>query len=344
VTDTDAVRWGVYPHVAACTPAHDWLELQAHLRLAPKTLDAYGRSLDDYLSFCARAGLDATGATRSDMATYVHDLATRPPSRAARKRDHTAPGLSDATIQLRLTAVRLYYDYLTEVGARTDNPVGRGRYTPGHASAAGRGLVRRRPRLPWVQNDDQWRAILAAARAESLRNRLMLLLAYDGTLRRGELLSLEIAYIDPPYQLITVRPERAKNGAGRVVTYAGPTSIALAAYLRHRRRLGAPAGPLFLSESRRNAGQPLSPDMWSKVVEALAARAGVPAFTTHTPRHLRLTHMTRAGLDLHEIATYAGHRNPQTTLLYIHLSGRELADKLRRSMGSLDRLLEEALP
>jgi len=340
----DGPRWDSYPSVATDGRARAWLELQGHLRLAPKTLDAYGRSLDDYLAFCARAGLDAARATRADVATYVHDLATRPPSRAARKHAHTAPGLSDATIQLRLTTVRLYYDYLTEAGTRADNPVGRGRYTPGTAFAAGRGLVRCRPRLPWVPNDDQWRAILAAVRADSVRNRLMLLLAYDGALRRGELLSLEVADIDPPYHLISVRAEHAKNGAGRVVTYSGPTDLALAAYLRHRRRLGAPAGPLFLSESHRNAGRPLSPDMWSKVVAALAARAGVPAFTTHTPRHLRLTHMARAGLDLHEIATYAGHRNPQTTLLYVHLSGRELADKLRRGMAAFDHLLEGTLP
>ena len=336
-------RWDTYPGVAVSTSAHDWLELQAHLRLAPKTLDAYGRSLDDYLAFCLRAGLDPAGATRADVAAYVHDLSTRPPSRAARKHAHTAPGLSDATIQLRLTTVRLYYDYLVDVGARADNPVGRGRYTPGTTFTAGRGLVRRRPRLPWVPNDDQWRAILAAVRTDSVRNRLMLLLAYDGALRRGELLSLDVADIDPPYRLISVRAEHAKNGAGRVVAYSESTSVALAAYLRHRRRLGASAGTLFLSESRRNTGQPLSPDMWSKIVAALATRAGTPNFTTHTPRHLRLTHMARAGLDLHEIATYAGHRNPQTTLLYIHLSGRELADKLRRSMAGFEHLLEAAV-
>jgi hypothetical protein len=40
---------------------------------------------------------------------------------------------------------------------------------------------------------------------------------------------------------------------------------------------------------------------------------------------LRLTDLARAEMDIHEIAAYAGHRSVQTTLLYIHLSGRELA-------------------
>jgi integrase/recombinase XerD len=35
-------------------------------------------------------------------------------------------GLANATMQLKLTAVRLYYDYLTEIDVRHDNPVGRG--------------------------------------------------------------------------------------------------------------------------------------------------------------------------------------------------------------------------
>jgi integrase len=77
--------------------------------------------------------------------------------------------------------------------------------------------------------------------------------------------------------------------------------------------------------------------MWSKVVAHVAARAGVPQFTTHTPRHLRLTHLARAGLDVHHIATYAGHRSVQTTLLYIHLSGVELAQAVATSMAGLDR-------
>ena len=65
-------------------------------------------------------------------------------------------------MQLRLTAVHLYYDYLTEKQLRPDNPVGRGRYTPGRGFGGlrDRALIPRMRRLPWIPTDHQWQAIL----------------------------------------------------------------------------------------------------------------------------------------------------------------------------------------
>ncbi len=71
------------------------------------------------------------------------------------------------------------------------------------------------------------------------------------------------------------------------------------------------------------------------MVRGLADRSGVVQFTTHTPRHLCLTDLARAGWDIHEIATFAGHRSTETSLLYIHLSGRDLAAKLERGMAQI---------
>jgi integrase/recombinase XerD len=66
----------------------------------------------------------------------------------------------------------------------------------------------------------------------------------------------------------------------------------------------------------------------------------------HT-RHLCLTDLARANWDVQEIATFAGHRSIQTTLLYIHLSGRELASKLAKGMAEIHawrtRMLKEVL-
>ena len=185
--------------------------------------------------------------------------------------------------------------------------------------------------------------MLTHLKAESLRNQVMLLLAYEGALRREELVTVQISDFDFAYRQIRIRAEHAKNGLERVVGYGKVTSRFVESYLTRRRTLSQQGGPLFLSESRRNPAQPLSLVMWSKIVEGLAARCSLPQLTTHTPRHLRLTHLARAKLDLHQIATYAGHRSLQTTMRYIHLSGVELTEAVTRSLAGFERWIESIL-
>ena len=330
------VRWERYPKVAQERHARSWLAMLANLGRADNTIDAYDRALDDFLAFSARTGVEPTVAGREHLAGYVRDLLVRPNPRGANVRAlDSASGLANATLQQRLTAVRLYYDYLMEGGLRVDNPVGRGRYTSGLAVPGDRGLVPRYHKLPWIPTDEQWRAVLEAAREEPFRNRVMLALAYDAGPRREELCSLETGDIDPAQRLIRVRAETTKGRRERVVPYSEATGLLYAAYLQRRRELSRARGPLFLSESRRNRAQPISLWTWSKVVAGIAARADLPRFSTHTPRHLCLTDLARAGWGVHEIALFAGHRNPQTTMLYIHLSGRELALKLERGMAQI---------
>jgi integrase/recombinase XerD len=274
--------------------------------------------------------------SRGELAGYVRDLRERPAARGASVGSDSLAGLSNATLQLRLTAVRLFYDYLVEEGVRERNPVARGRYRPGRwAAGTERGLVRRTSRLPWIPTDAQWRTLLEVAREEPIRNRLMLALAYDAALRREELCLLASDDVDPAHRTLRIRPETTKSGRGRVVPYSAAAGQLLADYLRHRRTLTRSRGALFVSESRRNRGEPITPWTWSKVVRAIALRAQLPAFSTHTLRHLCLTDLARSGWELHQIATFAGHQSTQTTLAYIHLSGRELAARLQAGMAQI---------
>jgi len=75
--------------------------------------------------------------------------------------------------------------------------------------------------------------------------------------------------------------------------------------------------------------------MWSKVVRRIAIAADVSRFSTHTTRHLCLTDLARMGWEVHAIASFAGHRHTDSTLRYIHLSGRDLAEKLARGMEQI---------
>lgn len=341
--------WERYRLIAQSPHARSWLTIQVHLGLAANTIDAYGRALEDYLAFSAHQAIIPESAHRDHLAAYVRDLTTRPHLHAANVRVlDSGAGLANATLQQRLTAVRLYYDYLMEEGLRLDNPVGRGRYTPGKGfgGRGDRGLIPRYHKLPWIPDEEQWHAVLAVAKQESYRNRVMFALAYDAALRREELCALATGDLDPAHRLLHLRAETTKNRRGRTVPYSEATSLLYVAYLQQRRTLSRERGPLFLSESPRNRAQPISIWTWSKVVERIAARAGVPQFSTHTLRHLCLTDLARADWDLHEIAAFAGHQTPQTTLLYIHLSGRDLAAKLQRGMASIhawrSRMMQEA--
>ena len=178
----ESIRWSLYARVAAVESARNWVEIQQKLLRAPKTIDAYARGLNDFLGVCQRRGLRVESATRGDIACYVEDLATRPRSENLNSNGDNTAGLANKTIQQRLTAVRLFYDFLMETGVRDANPVGRGRYTPGSGfyGLRQRALVPRYQRPPWIPNDAQWQAFLEnTLREQRLRNQLMVFMAYD---------------------------------------------------------------------------------------------------------------------------------------------------------------------
>ncbi len=331
MTEPPVDRW---PHLATRDDATSWLKIQADLGLAPRTLDAYGRALNGYLAVCAQEEIDPEVAGRADIARYVHHLREQT-SQRPRDGSMESATLSNATIQQRLVAVRLFYDHLVQEGVRTTNPVGRGYHAGGDGFGSRRGLVPHMNQLPWVPTDEQWHAVLEIASKEPVRNRFMFALAYDAALRREELCRLRTDDLDPAHRTIRIRAETTKTRAGRVVPYSVATGDLLREYLDHRTGLSRSRGPLFLSESRRNRATAITLWTWSKVVRRIAKAAGVPRFSTHTLRHLCLTDLARSGWELHTIATFAGHRSLSSTLRYIHLSGRELSAQLANGMAQM---------
>jgi site-specific recombinase XerD len=229
-------KWPVLGHHEQ---AAGWLRVWADLGRAPRTIDAYARGLAEYLTMCDRHGVNPVSANRAHVAAYVRELTSRPSRRSASVVSlGSGVGLANATLQQRLVPVRLFYDFLVEEGLRESNPVGRGRYTPGRRfGGQQRGLVPRLTKLPWIPSDQQWLEVLAVARHEPVRNRVMLALAYDAALRREELCSLRTDDLDPAHRTLRVRAETTKNRLERIVPYSASTGVLLSGYLAHRARL-----------------------------------------------------------------------------------------------------------
>jgi len=311
------------PNEHALLLAERWLKLLSDLGRAQATLTAYRSALRHYFAFCSQNGVEPEKARFEDLAAYISPQLPGTPSSAA-----------SATLQLRLSAIRLWYDFLMYLDLCTVNPLPRSG-TPGMLNV-GRGLIPRVVKLPQIPDDAQWQSFLFHAASSSLRDRLMLALTYYGALRRSEITSLSIEDLDFAHRLIRIRAETTKSRRERIVCYSSAVSPVLAAHLIQMKRAGITSGALFRSDSDRNRDVPLTFWTWSKTVRKWALISGIPDISTHTFRHLRLTHLARAGWKLHELATYAGHRDLATTQIYIHLSGRDLAARMAGAIETAD--------
>jgi len=304
--------------------------------LSHNTLLAYGRTLESLIEL-----VGPLDELRLD-AVCVHRFLAHLRQTPSRHRAAGGRRLSHATVRQRVAGLRAFAEYLVDCGRLDRNPVTRGRIrrTPeGEVIAVRRGLVPSAVRVPRLPTDEQWSRLLNSLRARPIRDRLMFTLAYDGALRRNELVTLRLDDFDFPAQQVTIRPEHAKSGYPRTIVYSDPTSTLLRLYLPERRKLSPETPFLFLSGSPRNRSKPLGGFTWGLVAAALARDANVPGFSTHTLRHLRLTDLARAGLDITEIAKFAGHRSTESTMTYIHLSGRDLA----RAFDRASRIMAERL-
>lgn len=220
--------------------AQEWLCILANLGRAERTIDAYGRGLDQYLGFCTMQGIEPIRATLTDVSLFVRwqrgeDDAKRAP-------------VANSTLLQRITAIRLWYDHLVYSGLRERNPVPRSAHLRGMTSdqtrpGVGRALVRKVDLLPKIPDQEGWMRVVAEAAREDIRNRLMFALAYFGALRREELVSLRVPDIDAAHRLVTVRAETSKTASNRVVSYPACAGRSLMEYLLQRHALDATPGP-----------------------------------------------------------------------------------------------------
>lgn len=357
----DGIRWDLYPRIGAVPAARAFVIRLHRLSRRPKTVDAYARNLERFLAWFEAATVDRwIEADEGDLLTYLDELRhgrvpgiNVGPKRALPRNVVPLSGsrIAEATVAQHVVALRQFYEYLIRARLRSDpvNPVVRGgARQPG--DTAQRGFVRRRGRLPWVAPAEVWeRIVLHVITHETSRNCAMILVAYDGALRREELVSLRLHDYDRHRALLKVRAETSKSGRERWVPLSPIGQRVLDHYLDHERRALVDAlaidewGPLFISESTRNPGRPLMPGAFNDVVEALRTTLMLQQLHPHTFRHQRLTVLKAAGVPLEDIALFAGHVSTETTRLYLHLAPVELGAKIRAATAGLDAHLDQLI-
>lgn len=271
--------------------------LSAQRGAAANTLAAYRRDLEAAENVLG----DLASADGADLASLGEAWSDLAPSSLAR----------------RCSALRQFYGFLVDEGAREDDP----------SASLPRPSVRRP--LPRLLSHDEVAAFLALAEEEAaagssgaVRLLALLELLYGSGLRASELVSLPASAVprDAPFLHVT-----GKGGQQRMVPVSGRAQAALARWmaLRGAEKDGKPSR--FLFPSRGAAGH-LTRVRLFQLLRDLAGRAGIdPArVSPHVLRHAFATHLLEGGADLRVLQTLLGHADIATTQIYTHVDSARL--------------------
>ena len=256
---------------------------------SPHTRRAYARDLTGWAHGGAALDVDPLTADRVHVDAWARQLTE-------------GQALAPATVSRRLAAVSAFYRWCVLEQHLIANPavhVRRPEVDPDASTTLG-------------LTADQARALLAGAADHSPRMlALVALLLVDG-LRISEALNLDVddvRDIDRGHRIVALRRK-----GGRAARAALPPLVADAVdtYLAHR---ADGHGPLFLTRT----GARWQPGNAARALTALARRTGIPGaarITPHALRHAAITLALDAGVPLHEVQDFAGHRTRR------HASGR----------------------
>jgi integrase/recombinase XerC len=297
-----------------------WLaQLGEERRLSPKTLEAYGRDLDQFLTFLSGQGdapatlSDLSGLKPADIRSFL----------AARRRQDAngGEGVGSRTLMRQLAALRSFARFADRDGLF---------HAPAFKAMRGPRLSRT---LPRPLSPEAARAVTGTKARDGeardpwiiARDAAVLTLLYGCGLRISEALSLRgkdggSLTGTMPRDVLTIT---GKGGKLRSVPVIAPARAALADYLRQCPWKPAPDGPLFLGAR----GGPLSPRIIQLAVESLRGALGLPdSATPHALRHSFATHLLSRGGDLRSIQELLGHASLSTTQIYTQVDAARLKD------------------
>lgn len=225
---------------------------------------------------------------------------------------------SSSTCMVALCGIKFFYEYTL----RRDWPTLE--------------LIRpiKKQKLPVVLSTEEVQRILACVRRP--QNRACLNTIYACGLRISEGAQLQVSDIDSARMAVAVR--NAKGGKDRYVPLPQPILEQLRQHwVTHRHPTWL--FPIRTPEGLAKAKRPVSKDGIGYAFRTALADSGIQkAATVHTLRHSWATHLLESGINLRIIQIYLGHRSPQTTALYTHLTQKtenQVADVVNQLAASL---------
>ena len=277
------------------------------------TILTYERQLALYLNWCAQQppeGLHPASVTSQDIKRYrrwlIEDQRFKP-----------------ATIALKLSVVRRFYQAALEQGLITQNPANGVKPPREKIDVATRINFLEQAELQQLLGTIPSDKSLSATRDYAL----LAIMAIEGT-RTIEMHRANISDLVKQGHNYGIRVEGKRSI--RLVPLTPDLANILLTYIECRQgELGklAPADPLFIAVGNRAGGKRLSRRGIRQIVDRYLTAADLKQtpgriISAHSLRHTAGTLAIRAGADLRQVQDLLGHADPRTTAIYAHVADR----------------------
>ena len=276
---------------------------------APTTIRAYKANFERFIQFCEGLQAIALPADTNNIARYIVHL--------------TKIGLKSASIRIAIAAISSIHK-LNQLDDPTQHPnvkieLRRMHRTIGRASKQAFGIT--------ASNLEKM--ISATGRdSRGLRDKALLLLAYDSLCRRSELVSLRLNDIEYnnsglPFRIKLRRSKTDQEAIGKVIRLSPKAQEAVQAWIEITRIEDG-----FLFRGIKNNGdisQGINPGQINRIYKRLAQKAGLPKeiiknISGHSFRVGGAQDLLASGASLPMLMNRGGWTKPETVMRYIEYS------------------------
>lgn len=168
-------------------------------------------------------------------------------------------------------------------------------------------------KLPIVLSVEEVLTILRVTK--NLKHRVIIAMLYGSGLRIGELIHLKLSDFDFSRKQLYIR-----NAKGRKDRY---TTIAESLFPLLKNYHNTYNPKVYFIENPK--GGKYSPESIRAFVRKSVKLAGITkTVTPHTLRHSYATHLLEQGTDIRYIQELLGHSRPETTMIYTHVTRKDL--------------------
>ena len=170
-------------------------------------------------------------------------------------------------------------------------------------------------KLPTVMSKFEVMRFLLAQR--DLKYKAIFMLIYSSGIRVGEAVKLRVEDIDGERKMLRVR-----GGKGRKDRYTILSMVAFQAFNDYLEAYQPEGEWLFPG---KNEGKHLTIRAVEMRFTEVAKRVDIKiGATVHTLRHSFATHLMECGINLRYVQEMLGHRKPETTQIYTHVSRKDM--------------------